>query len=379
MVHSFYSSRRPSGENLVVRAEVETLRRAGHEVELFAVHTDAVEGELAYRLRAGLRVATGLGRHPLRAMAEFGPDIVHVHNLFPNYSRRWLKDVAAPVVHTLHNYRPLCANGLLYRDRRPCTECLDGDRWAGWRHGCYRDSRLTTLPVTLAGCRGAEHDPLIARADALIAVSAAQRAVFIRSGLPASRVVVGPNFLPDTDDPGPQFGPRDPVWVFVGRLSDEKGIVELVEAWPVGERLIVIGAGPHAEQLAVKAPEGVHLMGGTDRAGVMDALSRAHGLIFPSRSPEIGSPLAYIEALAVAAPVLAFDGNAVADGVRADATGRVCGWEDDLDTVLAVARSSFDDAMRRRCRAVFEERHSERVFLRDRVALYERLLAGVTL
>ena len=83
MVHSFYSSAQPSGENTVVLNEVDALRRAGHEVALFAAHTDELEGEVFYKLRAGLRVATGYGRNPLKAIRDFSPDVVHVHNLFP--------------------------------------------------------------------------------------------------------------------------------------------------------------------------------------------------------------------------------------------------------------------------------------------------------
>jgi hypothetical protein len=84
MVHSFYSSAQPSGENTVVLNEVDALRRAGHEVALFAAHTDELEGEVFYKLRSGMRVATGYGRNPLKAINDFSPDVVHVHNLFPN-------------------------------------------------------------------------------------------------------------------------------------------------------------------------------------------------------------------------------------------------------------------------------------------------------
>jgi hypothetical protein len=87
MVHSFYSSSQPSGENTVVLNEVDALRRAGHEVALFAAHTDELEGEVFYKLRSGLRVATGYGRNPLKAIKDFSPDVVHVHNIHRPISR----------------------------------------------------------------------------------------------------------------------------------------------------------------------------------------------------------------------------------------------------------------------------------------------------
>src|SRR2546428_742947 len=67
-VHSFYSSRVPSGENRAVESEVEALQRAGHDIRLFAARTDDFEGSPAYRATSALRVASGLGRSPLSDM-----------------------------------------------------------------------------------------------------------------------------------------------------------------------------------------------------------------------------------------------------------------------------------------------------------------------
>ena len=124
VVHSFYSSASPSGENDVVISQVSALRRAGHDVTLIDWHTDVEELTRGYALRAGLQVATGFGPSPLKQLAEFEPDVVHVHNLFPNAGTRWLRHTDFPVVSSLHNYRQVCANGLLYRDGHGCTECV---------------------------------------------------------------------------------------------------------------------------------------------------------------------------------------------------------------------------------------------------------------
>ena len=83
MVHSFDSSAQPGGENTVVLDEVDSLRHAGHEVALLAAHTDDLQSEVFYKFRAGMHVATGYGCNPARAIQDFSPFVVHVHNLFP--------------------------------------------------------------------------------------------------------------------------------------------------------------------------------------------------------------------------------------------------------------------------------------------------------
>ena len=130
VVHSFYSSRQPSGENIVVDLQVDALRRAGHDVRLVSRSTDELEQSVTYPVRAGLRAATGRGDSPLDELHEFAPDIVHVHNLFPNLGRRWVERLDLPLVTTLHNYRPICPEATLFRDGHSCTLCPDsGSAW----------------------------------------------------------------------------------------------------------------------------------------------------------------------------------------------------------------------------------------------------------
>jgi hypothetical protein len=89
VVHSYYSSRQPSGENVVVDLQIDALHRAGHEVELIARRTGDLEPARTYPVAAALRVASGRGASPRDRIAAFEPDVVHVHNLFPNWGRRW--------------------------------------------------------------------------------------------------------------------------------------------------------------------------------------------------------------------------------------------------------------------------------------------------
>lgn len=366
-MHSFYTSRLTSGENLAVDAHVRSLERAGMDVGLFAVRTDEVEREPLYRVRSGLRVAAGRGRSPLRAVRGFGPDVVHVHNLFPNYGRAWVRKLDVPVVATLHNYRPMCANGLLLRDGRTCTLCPDGRRWSGTRYACYRDSRLASLPLSWAGRRGPGHDPLIARADRLIAISAAQGDIYVRAGVPSDRVTVVPLSLPDDLDPGP--GPAERRgWVFAGRLRDEKGIAELVAHWPDGPELTVLGDGPLLEPLrAATGSRAIRFLGQVGRREALEHMARSVGIVVPSTWPEPG-PTVYAEAMATATPVLALAGTAIGSVVERDRTGGAIGsWSALARTLDAWAA---DDALRARCRAVFERNHSETASVRLLRTLY---------
>lgn len=379
VVHSFYSAAQPSGENEAVRDQVRALRGAGHQVELVAAHTDdEARASRLYPLRAAATVATGAGRTPLDRLRAFAPDVVHVHNLFPNFGRSWVRDWSGPIVATLHNYRPLCAGSTFYRDGSVCTECLDGDRWAGFRNSCYRDSRAATAPLAWANRNGAGGDPLLRRADRLVVLSELSRRMYARAGVPAERTELIPNFVgaPESDTPtGPGSGSgSDPAsgdertWLVAARLTPEKGILELLDRWPDSERLDIIGDGELRDAARSVAPASVRFLGPMARTDLRRALPTWRGLVFPSRCFE-GAPLVYVEALAAGLPVLAFDGSSVAESVHAQGTGRVVTWDEPLAPALDAAARVFP-GLREHCRGVFAERFTEHAWLRGMEAVY---------
>ena len=373
VVHSYYSATQPSGENAVVGSEVAALRRAGHEVELIAERTDESERSFSYPIAAAARVATGRGRSPVRQIDAFSPDVVHVHNLFPNFGRRWAGALDRPLVVTIHNYRSLCVSANLFRDGRVCTRCPDGDRFAGVRYGCYRGSRLASIPQAWANRRGLDADPLLSRADRVVVLSEVAADMYARAGLDRARMVVSPNFLPQELDPGPPNGttPRDG-WLYVGRFAPEKGIVRLLESWPPHRPLRVVGTGPDERDVARLARGRVELLGRLDRANVLALMRSSIGLVFPSQWFE-AFPVVYAEALAASLPVLAWEPSVVARLVTDDRTGWATSWTDDLDRTLARAEQRFP-SIQEHCRRRFEQHYSEAAYL-DRVdRLYKPLI-----
>src|SRR6476469_1276851 len=82
VVHSFYRSDSPSGENALVEAQVAALRRRGHEVRLFAASSDDVADSPLGSMRQALTVSTGAGPDPVAEIADWRPDVVQLHNTF---------------------------------------------------------------------------------------------------------------------------------------------------------------------------------------------------------------------------------------------------------------------------------------------------------
>lgn len=371
LVHSFYRSDMPSGENLVVMRQAEAMREAGHQVLLVARNTDKESQKLLYSLRTAITVATRFGPDPTAELRAFGPDVVHVHNLFPNFGERWLDNWDGPVVVTLHNFRPICANGLLYRNGRVCTLCPDGDRLASLKHGCYRHSRVATLPLTIHNAGGIGRNRLLSRADRIITLSERSRAAYVDAGGHgiSEKMVVIPNGIEDRSVPGP---PEPEHWTFVGRLTPEKGIADLIEAWPETEHLRVVGDGPLADPLRALGRSGVSFEGSLPAGRVDEVLRASWGLVFPSRWLE-GFPTVIAEAAMHGIPVLARAGSSGADFVEQRGLGFVYKDESDLSRILQATRAHMDQ-FRAASRRAYESELSLGAWVSRLEAEYSSLL-----
>lgn len=329
LVHGRYRSGAPSGENNVVDQESAALAAAGHQVDLFQRDSDEISGWSLAR-KAALPVRSlwnGEARSDLAHLLELTrPDVVHVHNTFPLVSPSVLyacRDAGVPVVATIHNYKLLCASGDFFRDGRTCHECAGGRRTPALRHGCYRGSRVATVPVAAAL---ALHRPTWQRlVSAYIFISAAQYDLMRDLALPEDRVFVKHNFV----QPAP-YTPGEPehAVVYLGRLDRAKGVPLLMSAWDVFRarnpqsrlRLVVAGGGPLADTVRnwSASHRSVDVVGLLPPDEVAQVLGRAVAAVVPSQWEETFGLVA-IEAMAAGvAPIAPARGSfpeLVTDGV----------------------------------------------------------------
>ena len=160
LAHNLY--RLAGGEDVVFEAEARLLERHGHEVVRYTVDNDAIPARAPWR-SAGKAL---WNRETYAAIArlcrEHKPDVVHFHNTLPLMSPAGYyaaRRNGVPVVQTLHNFRLVCPNGLLFRSGAVCEECV-GKSFAfpGVRHSCYRGSRAASM-MAAAMPHGVENMP----------------------------------------------------------------------------------------------------------------------------------------------------------------------------------------------------------------------------
>lgn len=371
VVHSFYSGASPSGENVVVQEQVQQLLDAGHEVQLVAVRTDDLSGRSSYKLVTAWNVATARGASPVEQLEKFAPDVVHVHNLFPNYSTRWLAAWPGPIVSTVHNFRPACANGMLLRNGSLCTLCPDKSQANALLHACYRDSRVATLPLAIRNRRGVGADDVIARSDRVIYPAPHVRRQYEKMGAPVAKGTVIPNFtLPPNPSAAQVSRPgTEAPWLYIGRLSEEKGVLPLLDFWPAEVPLMVYGAGPFQDKVIARCHGKIRYGGMVRHEDVRALIQSSRGVLMPSLWLEI-CPLTYGEALSCSRPVVAKSGNGPAFDVEKAGTGAVFDTFEGLPLALQRVNSDWS-GFSARAAGRYEEMYTPQAWTRKMLACYE--------
>ena len=319
LIHNFYGSSAPSGENTVFLAEKDLLKSNGHQVIEYTTNSDQIRrlGMLGCLIGAFHTPWNPLHLSKIRKILQTEqPDIMHIHNTFPILSPSIFyaaKGTKTASVLTLHNYRLFCAAAIPMRDNTPCTLCLDkSSGWSALRYGCYRNSRVATLPMALLIALHRKLKTWQKRVDAFISLTHFQEEKLISAGLPAEKVSIKPHFYPNPPTSLP-WNQRTDTALYIGRLGEEKGVEYLLDAWEKwGEsspKLSIIGDGPlrtHLKGIVSKAQLGdkVYFHGQLPFQEVQQILAQSKLLILPSICFE-GFPMVIREAFSLGVAVAA--------------------------------------------------------------------------
>lgn len=356
------------GEDRVVAAETDLLRRNGHEVFHFLRDNKDLAGKGGLALGAETVWSARSHREIAAQIRACKAEVVHFHNTLPQISPAAIhaaKALGVATVQTLHNYRIACPNAQFFRDGRPCRDCLGrAVAWPGVLHRCYRGSRTATAAVAAMNAVHWRLGTWTRKVDRHVALTEAGRATFIEAGLPADRIAVKPNFL--DRDPGPGRGAGGFV-LYAGRLSAEKGIGSLLSAWRDGEAvppLKIAGDGPLASAVAEAAAANprIEWLGQRPYDELLRLMGDAIAVLAPAEWEEPFG-LTVIEAFACGTPVVGANIGAIASLVEDRRTGRLHRAADAADLAaklreLVALPVPEMAAMRAAARRAFAERYT---------------------
>lgn len=386
-VHNSYQQ--PGGEDVVFSAERRLLEEHGHQVISYERSNHEVEqmSKLQQlKMTKELVHSKDSKREIQKLLKAEAPDVVHVHNTFMMISPsifETCQEMNVPVVQTLHNFRLLCPAWSLSREGRVCEECIDHSLWRGVWHGCYRNSHLATAAVALMLRVHRGRNTWNESVDGFVALSEFARQKFVENGLPAAKMHVKPNFV--HQDPGERERVGNYA-LFVGRLSPEKGVSTLLNAWEKLDSrmpLVIAGEGPDRATLEAQAAT-AHLSNVTftGRISAEEVRSRMKGaafLVMPSVWYE-GFPMTIAESFACGTPVICSKLGAMQEIVEHGQTGRHFAPDDAEDlrrqVEYALSHPAEVAAMGKAARQEYEQRYTAQINYSMLLNIYEQTIGA---
>jgi glycosyltransferase involved in cell wall biosynthesis len=342
-------------------------KKLGHEVHVFATRSEKESGledekyfvkRHAYDKTEGplkdLEKASDFiwnveaSKSFARMLADIKPDVIHLHNIYHHLSTSLLaviRESKIPCVQTLHDYKLACPNYKMFTEGKACERCKGGHYSQAIRHDCLNGFLFDLLAVgEMEMTKFRQSYERTVRT--FICPSNFMKNKMAEWGEPPSKLrhLANPVEIPEKISSERGIGP----YVYIGRLSQEKGVEIIIRAFArvPGAELLVIGQGPEELNLQRLAGElsasNIKFLGFQTGEALLNYRSKAKALIMPTLMYE-NSSLAILEALAYGVPAIGSDiggiPEMIKDGVNGFLvqSGKVDAWIESIEQM-----DSFD-------------------------------------
>lgn len=373
------------GEDAVLKLEYELLLKNGNIVEQLIFDNNSIQSIIDKLSLIYKTIYSYKSRKIVKEkIAEFKPDVIHVHNFFPIASPSIFaaaKQMNIPIVMTFHNYRLICANAELYRNNKPCFDCIHQTfPINGIKHACYRKSKLQSLMATLMSAfhkiKGTwKHD-----VDGYIALTEYSKNLLVNSSLKLDpkKVFVKSNFILSKQTFKNQR-PRTNRYLFVGRLIETKGILSVLEASKTYNfQLDIIGDGPLKTlvQDYSKNNTNVSYLGFQNQEYILEKMSTCKALIFPSLKIE-GFPVTIVEAFSVSTPVIAANNGPINEIIQNNENGFLYNTTSELIDILKKIDSNetFIEPLYDKANESYTNLYSQDINYKKLISIYSNLIS----
>ncbi|MCU0431133.1 MAG: glycosyltransferase family 4 protein [Cytophagaceae bacterium] len=371
------------GEDVQTMEELRLLKAHGISCDLFTVHNDEVETMHPLRLAANTIWSSRYYRKVYEMVKQGGYDVVHIQNFFPLLSPSIIyaiKKAGAKVVLTAHNYRLICPNALLFVDNQVCHSCVSKTLpYPAIVKKCYRDN--TAASAVAASMLGVHNlMKTWSKLDAIICVSSFVQKQLSQAGFASVPLHVRYNHVAHTTLPESKLEDSEGYYLFVGRLSDQKGVPILLKAFSgSGRRLKIIGEGPMLSlvQQTISLHSTIEYLGKRSLEETHRYMAGARALIVPSMSHEpFGRTI--VEAFAQGTPVLGSAMGGITELIEDGYNGflfqpeRIESLKGALDRFESVPEPA---AMRANAKRRFIEEFNEEKSFRSLLSIYEQVCA----
>ena len=375
-VHSYYQKK--GGEDIVFENDSAMLKISGQQVDCIGFDNNRHSFLNFLQLPFNLLSYSAIQKK----IREFQPDIVHIHNMHFAASAsaiRAVKNLKLPCVVTLHNFRLICPSGSLFFNNQLFLDSIRKNfPWKAVKYGVYKHSRMLTLWLAISNWFNNKMKTW-QKVDQFIVLNQYAKDVYTHhfTSVPQEKFKVKPNCFEHLPLRAVE---RSDTFLYVGRLSDEKGIKVLLDAHAIFQfNLIVIGDGPLQAMVKehVDRYKNVQWLGNQEKSIVLEHMNSCAALILPSVCMEM-NPLTMVESLSYGTPIIASRLDTLLQFIQTGFNGIMF----DVNDPAALAQSVKDflrlntearTALHENARRTYEQHFTKEASLNQLMEIYESL------
>ena len=376
------------------------LKEKGHQIAFFSMQNEnnqktdckeyfveSIDLNSNNRLKALDVIYSNRNRDKMvEAIKDFKPDIIHVNN-FQRQLSSSIIDAAnkmnIPVVFTAHDEQPICpAITMLDNKNNICEDCIKGKYINCIKKNCIKNSKLKSVLGAIEGYYYRNKKIYTKKIQAIITPSRFLKEKLIEDGIPQEKISVITNFIDinqynlETKDDG--------YALYFGRLSKEKGILNLIEAFSnlTCGKLYIAGEGEEKDNIEImlrekKLEDRVKLLGLLNKEQMKEQIKNCKFVVVPSIWYE-NCPYSIIEALTIGKPVIGANIGGIPELVRDGENGFTYEYNN-VQELAKQMRKLFEDAelvkhMGENAKQKAKEMYSKDKYYDEIIKLYEEVV-----
>lgn len=320
------------------------------------------------------------------ALEEFHPDIVHLNNFQRQLSASIIKPIKKrniPIVFTAHDVQAICpAITMLDSNKNICEECMKGKYTNCIKKKCIKNSGLKSILGAIEGKYYRIKNIYKKKIDYIITPSEFYKIKLVEDGIKEDKIKALHNFIDikqydiETQDDG--------YALYFGRLSKEKGIINLINAFSKikNGKLYIAGEGEEKESIKElinenKLNDRVKLLGFLNLDEMKEYIRKCKFVVVPSIWYE-NCPYSIIETLAIGKPIIGSDIAGIPELVKDSVNGLTFKYDDIEDLSKKIEKLFTNDSLVKefseKSKEMCKELYSKEFYYNEIINIYNNLL-----
>lgn len=312
----------------------------------------------------------------------YKPDIVHIHNynfqltpsILPEIKKRGIK-----VVQTVHDSQMVCPYHRLYNFQRDevCTKCVTGSFTNCIKDKCFDGSIFKSTLGALES--GFYHHFKYYEKYIDTYISPSKFLASLLSNRITQKIEIIPNFT-EVMQIDKENSNSKKYYLYYGRVSDEKGVLELIDIFQETTlQLIIIGKGPIEEEVRKKATniDNIEFIGPKYGKELFELVKNSKYVVQSSKWYE-NCPMTIIESFALDVPVIGSNHSGFKDLIKEGETGYLLDFTDKTKSIQKLNKIDKKDVstIEKNVNLYYSENLAKEIHLNKVLGVYTNLLAN---